>query len=155
EGFQARPVGAGPYRLKDYQRGSRIVLEAFDKYWGGVPSTKEVIFQILPEASTRTAAIESRRVDVTTPVALRGTQRLERNAELRVALYSQADIFMLQMPSYVELFQNDDVRRALHLSINKEALSKAFFRGVAPPLSMVSVPGSIEYDPSFAIPFDP
>ena len=37
EGFASQPLGSGPYRVVDYQRNSRIVLEAFDKYWGRSP----------------------------------------------------------------------------------------------------------------------
>ena len=32
EGFNAKPIGAGPYRMVEHQRGARIVMEAFDKY---------------------------------------------------------------------------------------------------------------------------
>src|SRR5215475_5214637 len=59
EGFNAKPIGAGPYRMVEHQRGSRIVLEAFDKYWGGAPPIGKVIFEIAPEAATRVALVES------------------------------------------------------------------------------------------------
>ena len=59
EGFNAKPIGAGPYRMVEHQRGSRIVLEAFDKYWGGAPPIRQVTFEIAPEASARVALVES------------------------------------------------------------------------------------------------
>ena len=76
EGFNAKPIGAGPYRMVEHQRGSRIVLEAFDKYWGGAPPIKQVIFQIVPEASARVALVESGRAGIATQLPMREVQRL-------------------------------------------------------------------------------
>ncbi len=33
--FMAHPIGSGPYKLVSHIRDSRIVLEAFDRYWPG------------------------------------------------------------------------------------------------------------------------
>jgi len=64
EGFNAKPIGAGPYRMVEHQRGSRITLEAFDKYWGGVPLIKQVIFEIAGRSfgAGRTGRIRPRRL---------------------------------------------------------------------------------------------
>ena len=34
EGFNAKPIGAGPYRMVEHQRGSRIVLEGLRQILG-------------------------------------------------------------------------------------------------------------------------
>ncbi|MFZ5691205.1 MAG: ABC transporter substrate-binding protein [Pseudomonadota bacterium] len=154
EGFLAKPVGAGPYKLVDYQRGSRIVLEAFDKYWGGVPAIKSVTFQILPEASTRVAAIESGRVDVAVQLPFREAVRLQSKPDLSVSLFPQAEIYMMQIPSYVDTYQNKDVRLALHMAIDKAALAKAFFNNLAKPLQVLATPGSSGDVPGYTFPFD-
>jgi len=154
DGFVAKPIGAGPYKLVDYQRGSRIVLEAFDKYWGGVPAIKNVTFQALPEASTRVAAVESGRVDVAVQLPFREAVRLQSKPDLSVNLFPQAEIYMLQIPSYVDTFQNKDVRNALHMAIDKAALAKAFFNNVAKPLQVLATPGSSGDVPGYKFPFD-
>lgn len=154
EGFLAKPIGAGPYKLVDYQRGSRMVMEAFDKYWGGVPAIKSVTFQVLPEASTRVAAIESGRVDIAVQLPFREAVRLEKNAQLKVDMFPQAEIYMLQIPSYVDTYQNKDVRTALHMAIDKAALAKAFFNNLAKPLQVLATPGSSGDVPGYTFPFD-
>src|SRR5260221_545663 len=40
DAFADQPVGSGPYRLVEDQQRARIVLEAFDRYWGGAPKPK-------------------------------------------------------------------------------------------------------------------
>ncbi len=55
EGFNALPIGAGPTGMVEHQRGSRIVLEAFDKYWGEVPRSSRSASTSCPKASARVA----------------------------------------------------------------------------------------------------
>jgi peptide/nickel transport system substrate-binding protein len=154
EGFNAKPIGAGPYRMVDHQRGSRIVLEAFDKYWGGAPSIRQVTFEIAPEASARVALVESGRAGLATQLPVREIQRLTQKAGLVTKIYPFSEVYMLRIPSYVPLMDNDHVRAAMHLAIDKEALSKAFYAGVAKPLSVMATEGTPSYVPDFKFPFD-
>jgi peptide/nickel transport system substrate-binding protein len=154
EGFRAKPIGAGPYRLVDYERGSRIVLEAYDKYWGGAPKIKHVTFEIVPEPSARVAAVESGRADIASQVPLREALRLADKAGLSGKAYPYSEVYMMQIPSYVPVFQDENVRRAMHLAIDKKALSKAFYNGVAVPLSVIAPPGTPGDVPGFTVPYD-
>ena len=154
EGFNAKPIGAGPYRLVEHQRGSRIVLEAFDKYWGGAPAIKQVIFQIVPEASARVALVESGRVGMATQLPMREAQRLAQKTGIMTRMYPFSEVYMLRIPSYVKPLENDHVRAAMHLAIDKAALSKAFYGGVAKPLSVMTPEGTPSYVGDFKYPYD-
>jgi peptide/nickel transport system substrate-binding protein len=154
DGFIAKPIGAGPYRMVEHQRGSRIVLEAFDKYWGSVPAIKQVIFEIVPEPSARVALVESGRAGLAVQLPLREVQRLAGKSGITTKIYPYSEVYMLRIPSYVKPFDNEHVRAALHLSIDKAALSKAFYGGVAKPLSVMATEGTPSYVPDFKFPFD-
>jgi peptide/nickel transport system substrate-binding protein len=154
EGFNAKPVGAGPYRMAEHQRGSRIVLEAFDKYWGGVPPIRKVIFEITPEASARVALVESGRVGLATQLPVREVQRLAQKPGLVTRIYPFSEVYMVRIPSYVPPMDNDHVRAAMHLAIDTAALSKAFYAGVAKPLSVMAPEGTPSNVPDFTFPFD-
>jgi peptide/nickel transport system substrate-binding protein len=58
------PVGCGPWRLGDWQRGQRIVLEANQEYPTGPPPTPRLELEILEDYSTRFAALRAGRVDM-------------------------------------------------------------------------------------------
>ena len=154
EGFNAKPIGAGPYRMVEHQRGSRIVLEAFDKYWGGKPAIKQVIFQIVPEPSARVALVESGRAGLGVQLPVREVQRLASKPGLTTKIYPYSEVYMLRIPSYVKPFDDDHVRAAMHLSVDKAALSKAFYGGMAKPLSVMTPEGTPSYVPDFKYPFD-
>ena len=154
EGFNAKPVGAGPYRLVEHQRGSRIVMEAFDKYWGGAPAIKHVVFPLVPEASARVALVESGRAGLATQLPMREIQRLAQKPGVTTKIYPVSEVYMIRIPSYVKPMDNDHVRAAMHLAIDKAALSKAFYGGVAKPLSVMTPEGTPSYVPDFHFPFD-
>ena len=154
DGFNAKPIGAGPYRMVEHQRGSRIVMEAFDKYWGGKPAIKQVIFQIVPEPSARVALVESGRAALATQLPLREVQRLALKTGIVTRIYPFSEVYMLRIPSYVKPLEDDHVRAAMHLSIDKAALSKAFYGGVAKPLSVMTPEGTPSYVGDFKYPFD-
>ena len=118
EEFLKRPIGAGPYKLSDYQRGSRITLEAFEDYWQGAPDLKQVVFEIVPDSSARVAAVESGRADVSVQIPVREIARLEKNPKLEAKVYPYSEIYILQMPSYVESFKDVHVRRAMNMAID-------------------------------------
>ena len=75
--FKQKPIGAGPYRLVQYERGSRIVLEAFDQVLGrGARDQERHLPRSFPTPTARTAAVESGRADLAVQVPLREMTRL-------------------------------------------------------------------------------
>lgn len=155
EGFQRAPIGAGPYRLAQYEKGSRIVLQAYEKYWGAAPQFKRVVFHVMPEPSARVKAVEAGRVDIATQLPFIDALRFFGNPDLTMSIYPQAELYMLQVPSYVDTFKDKRVRMALHMSVDKRALSKSLFAGVAKPLHVLATPGSPGDVPDYRFPYDP
>src|SRR5258707_10008686 len=43
EGFAAKPVGAGPYKIVKNEQGKEVVFEPFEDYWTGSPKGKPAI----------------------------------------------------------------------------------------------------------------
>lgn len=59
--FDLNPIGTGPYRMTDNGAGSQqVVFEANEHYTGNTPArAKDMVWQILPDNSTRTNALSS------------------------------------------------------------------------------------------------
>jgi peptide/nickel transport system substrate-binding protein len=64
DGFKKAPVGAGPYRFVSFTPGVELVLEAFDQYWRKPPSVKRLVFRVVPDDTTRLAALKRGEVDI-------------------------------------------------------------------------------------------
>jgi peptide/nickel transport system substrate-binding protein len=64
DGFKKAPVGAGPYRFVSFTPGVELVLEAFDQYWRKPPAVKRLVFKVIPDDTTRVAALKRGEVDI-------------------------------------------------------------------------------------------
>jgi peptide/nickel transport system substrate-binding protein len=154
EGFVEKPVGSGPYRVIDYQRDSRIVLEAYDRYWGGAAKIKNVTFQVIKDTSARIAAVQSGQVDFAHNLPVREVARLGASPDLTGALHSITNVILIHMVNK-SIYRDPNLRLAMHHAIDKDTLSKAFFGGTGEPLSMWSGSGMPANDPTFKFSYDP
>lgn len=154
EGFMQKPIGSGPYRLVEYERNARIVLEAYPHYWAGPAKVKKVTFRIIKDPSTRAAAIQAGQIDFANMLSVRDTVRLGRMPDL-VADQSPVTSIMLIHMVNKGIYADQHLRLAMHHAIDKSALSKAFFNGKAAPLSTWSGEGMPAHDPGFNFAFDP
>ncbi|MGH3748628.1 MAG: ABC transporter substrate-binding protein, partial [Micromonosporaceae bacterium] len=62
--FFDKPVGTGPFQVKNFVPGERLDLKANAKYWDGKPKLNTLNFRNIPEESSRVTALRSGEVDV-------------------------------------------------------------------------------------------
>lgn len=154
EAFLKNPVGTGPYKLVDYQPNNRIVLEAFENYWGGKPEIQHLTIQVIQNPTSRVSATQSGQVAFSYALPIRETVRLGKLPDVTSALTSTVDTYLIQMVNIGPL-KDQNVRLAMHHAIDKKALSQALLNGVSAPISTASPPGTPAYQPDYAFPYDP
>jgi len=59
EGRIVHPYGTGPFKYAEYKKGEALVLTRNDEYWGGKPKLTKVTFKVIPDPSTRLAALQT------------------------------------------------------------------------------------------------
>ncbi|MGA8697749.1 MAG: ABC transporter substrate-binding protein [Xanthobacteraceae bacterium] len=154
DNFLQKPIGTGPYRLAEYELNSRIVLERNDNYWGPKPKISRITVQIIKDPSARVAAIQSGQVDCAVNVPVREVQRFAQDNAFAAEINPITRVIMLNVRADLA-FADKNVRLAAHHAIDKMALSKAFYGGVAVPLSVLATPGTPGYIPDFTFKYDP
>ena len=75
-----KPLGVGPYRIVDWQKGNQITLQAVSTYVNGNPLTQNIVFKFIALASTEQALIDG-DVDVVGPESLPGLTNNLINAQ--------------------------------------------------------------------------
>lgn len=58
-------IGAGPYKLKEYARGSHATFEAFDGYFLGRPKVDEIELRFIADSTTLIANLLAGAIDMT------------------------------------------------------------------------------------------
>ena len=64
EYYSRNPIGTGPYRLKEWVTGQKIVLESFDKYFEGKPGIEKYIARVIPDNATMFLELKFGGIDV-------------------------------------------------------------------------------------------
>jgi peptide/nickel transport system substrate-binding protein len=62
--YNSLPIGSGPFRVVEWQRGSEVRLEAYPKYFMGKPKLNEVIFKIMPDENTAETQLQTHEIDM-------------------------------------------------------------------------------------------
>jgi peptide/nickel transport system substrate-binding protein len=148
-------VGTGPFLMKEWVRGSHVVLERNPNYWDKPkPYLDRVIIRFMPDAAARAAAFESGDLDLggSAPVPLSDLARYKTNPKLTVDTRSFAytgaqhqAFFNLDTPA----LKNLKVREAIAHSLDLDAIVETVFYGeakVSP--SPISVALGPWYDPA-------
>src|SRR3990170_3061240 len=139
--YATRPIGTGPFRFVSWQRNSRIVLEPNAGYWKGAPKLAQVVFNIIPDNTTRAAALEAGDVDlIHSPLSPQDVGRLKGNSRLTVTEMTGLGITYLNMNTADPVMRDVRVRRALAHLIPQQTIVKQIYRSMDVPASSILLP---------------
>ncbi|WP_417810931.1 ABC transporter substrate-binding protein [Thalassospira alkalitolerans] len=58
------PTGTGPFKFDEWRKGDRVLMSAYDGYWGDKPSLDAITARFISDPQAQAAAILSHDVDV-------------------------------------------------------------------------------------------
>src|SRR5947207_7058216 len=147
DGFRNHPIGAGPYKFVSFNPGVELVLEAFEGYWRKVPAIKRLVMRVIPDESTRLAALKAGEVDIA--YSIRG----ELAEDLANIPGLSIKSVVLQAPNWIYFPEQWDpkspwhdlrVRQAANLALDRDQMNQALFLGGC-KINNSIIPDSSEY----------
>lgn len=156
--FNKEPIGTGPYKFVEWNKGESVVFEAFEDYFKGEAPIKNVIWKIIPEGSSRTMALEAGEIDLIIEVETTDVSRMKDNPDITVFDEAGTGYNYMMMNNEIAPFNNVNFRRALSAAIDREAMIQVALSGAGSP-SYALVPecfpgataeGAPTYDPEAA-----
>ncbi|OFV80526.1 MAG: hypothetical protein A2W26_11640 [Acidobacteria bacterium RBG_16_64_8] len=163
DGWMRQPVGTGPYRWVSYTRGANVKLVANTAYWASAPTIREITFRIIPDASTRFAALRAREVHVLAGLTPDQAELLEADRNGPAVLMSAPSVrgaliqFFPDSPQGGgEPLKDRRVRQALNLGVDVERIIKFVLRGQAVRTPTLFPPAGFTYNKNLPpYPYDP
>ena len=147
EKFSQRPVGTGPFVVREYAPSRSLVLDARTDSWRGVPASKTLELYAVNEESARVTGLRAGQFDVIRNVPLDQAADALPAAGFQVASAPLATINILEY-NQAPIFDDNRVRQALNYAVDKEAIAKSVYRSFA-----ILAPGQMT--PSFAFGYNP
>lgn len=156
EGFNAHPIGTGPWKFVEWVKNERIVLEAFENYWQGAPEVDRLVLRPISEPASRIASLITGEVDLIDAVPYVLIPQLEAYDNIDVQPVGTARVFFIVLDVTKPPFDDVRVRQALNYALDVKSIIAGVARGQAQAVATVIVPGSTGYDPSIEpYPYDP
>ncbi len=152
EGFEAAPIGTGPYMVDSFERNAFVRLKANPNYWGGKPEFDNVTIKFVPDAASRVAEIESGNSHVTLEMPYEEFDRLKTGG---MTGYSTpiSDIGMIFLND-IDVMTDPNVRKAAAHAIDKQTIIDRLLSGYGVAIDTLETPEYEAYDASITVPYD-
>ncbi len=123
-GADVRLPGTGPFKVKTFEPGQLLEVEANASYWDGAPALEGVRFLSIPELSGRITALLNDEIDVTWGVPDDQIPSLMDSPDVKVEIVPSVVYLYSWFNSGREPFTDARVRRALWHAIDIEQVVK-------------------------------
>lgn len=145
--FNASPVGSGPYRVESLDsREGRLV--AYERYHLGQPSITRLTLKFYTDDASATRALQSGDVRA---LFLRGSlsegqlSDVQKVKDTAVAQFRQANQIVLYLNTQTTFFRDERVRRAISLTIDRDAIVQKELLGAGTASASPVTPGTWAY----------
>ena len=134
--------GTGPYTLVSRDPEVRTVLALNPNHWDTAPAVTEIVYTPIKEAATRVAALLSGEVDFVQDVPVQDIERLSNTPGITVTTgaenrtiffsYDMTSDSLISLPGD-NPFKKPQVREAMALAIDRDAIRQVVMRGQSVP----------------------
>lgn len=157
--FGTAPVCAGPYKMVERVAQDRIVVERFADYWDkGRVGIDRIVYRPIQDSTVRLANLKSGQLDLIERLLATDIGEVKKDAKLKLATGFELGYQGITLnvangeKAASPLGKDARVRRALELSIDREAIDNVVFNGVQSPNNQWVSPQNPYYQPKFPTP---
>jgi peptide/nickel transport system substrate-binding protein len=166
-------IGTGPFKFVKYIPGDRVELVRNENYWGEKPAWDKLTLRMISNDAARVAALLGGDVEMIEYVPPSEVAHIDKNKNFRIfkrptlRLMYVSGVFRLMdthpslttkdgKPLAKNPFYDNRVRKAISMAINREAICKEVYGGLAAPASQLIPEGAFGYNPDLKVEkFDP
>jgi peptide/nickel transport system substrate-binding protein len=140
-------VGDGPFTFVSWERGEGMRYAANPRYWRGKPAVARLVVRTVPDPSTNLLALQSGELDwnLISPAQL---SIVRGDASLEFTTVPTAVVAGLALNTAHAPLDDVGIRRALAMSIDRDAISRKITLGIYPVTNMLQPRFSWAFDPS-------
>lgn len=127
--FARKPVGTGPYRIRELKPDVSLTMDAHDEYWGGRPPIKTLRFLEVPEVSSRVNGLLSGEYQFACDIPPDQIRDIERNAAFEVQGGTIPNHRLIVFDKGHAPIADPRMRQAMTHAIDRKAIVDALWAG--------------------------
>jgi len=150
------PIGTGPFYVESWNRGDSVVFKRFEDYWGDQPAYDTLVFRWATEGAARLLELQSGTVSQITNLSPDDVETVGNDPNLTLLPVSNPNILYLAMTNTFEPFDNQLVRQAVAMGVDRQRIVDNFYpvgSEVASHFTPCAIPNGCEGEPWYD--FDP
>jgi peptide/nickel transport system substrate-binding protein len=156
DAFVQRPIGTGPYMLKEVTAEREIVLAANEKYFKGRPHIDKIVAKPFADQNIMTQALMFNAIDMIVLVNPRDIPEIQGDKRFILQPYNALSYSFFGYNCRNPLLADKRVRKAFTYAVNRQEMLDSFFNGQGTIISGPFAPGSWAYNLDVQpLPFDP
>ncbi len=151
EYYNRNPIGTGPYKIKEWVTGQKIVLEAYGNYFEGRPKIDKYIARVIPDTATMFLELKFGGIDfmgLTPPQYKLQADTEFFNKYFQKFKYPSFGYTYLGYNLLDAKFKDKRIRQALTYAINKKDIIEGVLLGYGTPCTGPFPPESWAYNPN-------
>jgi len=129
EMLNQQPIGTGPFKFQAYQKDAVIRYLSHEGYWAGASELDSLVFAITPDASVRYQKLKAGECHVMPYPNPADLEAMQSDADVNLLEQEGLNVGYLAYNTKVAPFDNVNVRKALNMAIDKQAILDAVFQG--------------------------
>jgi peptide/nickel transport system substrate-binding protein len=150
--FNRKPVGTGPFQVKEWTAGSHVLLMRNPAYWQKErPYLDEVLVRILPGTAAQRAALQRGEVDLQLHVPTADVAFVKGLADYQIQPQPSYAWWHFWLNNEDPILQDRRVRQALTHAVDKAAITSSVMAGLVSPLHAVLPPAHWAHNPSVRV----
>ena len=123
-------VGTGPFEFSSWSFNNQLVLTRNEDYWKGASGLPGVVIKIIPDTETQSMMFESGELDILDlDYAADSADRFTETYPDQIVQGPRVGIVSFTMNFNKEPFQDVRVRKAVQMSIDRQAILDALYGG--------------------------
>jgi len=142
--FTKAPVCTGPFKVKDYESNSKVVVEKNKDYWGDKAKVDQATFKYIKDANTRAMALQSGEIDAAQSISSSNISLFSDKSKYNIDKITSLRIIMGYENFNNEFLKDSAVRKAISLGVDRESYAKKLLKGTA-VAAIGPFPGSLPF----------
>lgn len=150
------PIGTGPFAFVQWDKGSRVILEAYSPYWGQPVHLTKATYVFISDTATLTNALLAGDIDGTNNFGQEALGVFEGNPQFHILAGTTEGETILGTNNRKAPFDNLKVRQAMAHAIDRKAIIDGATYGYGTPIGSAFAPHNPYYiDLTGTYPYDP
>ncbi len=131
EQLNQMPLGTGPFKFVAYQQDAVIRYQAHENYWKGKEKIDDLAFAITTDAAVRLQKLKAGECHVMPYPNAADVAAMKADTNLQVMEQPGLNVAYMAFNTMQAPFDKAEVRKAIDMAINKQAIVDAVFQGAA------------------------